>query len=300
MKIIIFDGYVNGCVIQNLIARQTKIGLIVILVYAVSACSLKTIYNRLYYLIPSYVEGMVTLDDVLEEKVKQHSLVLINWHRNTQLIQYADWLRALQHDLGPELSEERLLQHFEIMATFWHSLSMQINEEMVALLPFLNAEQREELFESIAEKNDDFRDEFVDLDEDERIASYTEFMLENYENWLGNLTDRQKREIEKASGELRSSAGLRLEQRLKWQRSIQAILDSSNPAAQKSEGLRTFFAGFDMNDHADMKAINLANKQILAQLTMQIAHGLTAEQKQYFISKTNDYIQIFTELANNR
>ena len=41
----------------------------------VVACSIKTLYNRLDYLIPSYVEGMVSLDDVLEEIVEQRSFI---------------------------------------------------------------------------------------------------------------------------------------------------------------------------------------------------------------------------------
>ena len=35
---------------------------VVVFITIVSACSFKSIYNRLDYLIPSYVEGMVSLD----------------------------------------------------------------------------------------------------------------------------------------------------------------------------------------------------------------------------------------------
>ena len=76
--------------------RFTRTIVILTLLTAVAACSFKTVYNRLDYLIPEYVEGMVTLDDVLEEKLEQRTLVLLEWHRNTQLKQYADWLSALQ------------------------------------------------------------------------------------------------------------------------------------------------------------------------------------------------------------
>ena len=54
-----------------MILLQKRTVLIISFILLVSACSLKTIYNRLDYLIPSYVEGMVSLDDVLEEKVEQ-------------------------------------------------------------------------------------------------------------------------------------------------------------------------------------------------------------------------------------
>ena len=49
-----------------------------------------------------------------------------------------------------------------------------------------------------------------------------------------------------------------------------------------------------------MQDIGAANRHIIAQLTVQIVHGLKPEQKDYFIDRTNDYIRIFTELAENR
>ena len=181
-----------------LIKPQTKLFFIMTFIVIVTACSFKTLYNRLDYLIPSYVEGMVTLDDALEEKIEQRTLLLINWHRNTQLRQYADWLKEIQLELGPELTATQLQKHIVTLETFWSSLSIKVNEEMVVLLPLLDAGQRDELFESIVDKNDDFRDDYIDLDESERIESYTDSMLDTYENWLGDLTEDQQQALAEA------------------------------------------------------------------------------------------------------
>ena len=67
--------------LESLISSRSKAVFIVALVVMAASCSFKTLYNQLDYLIPSYVEGMVSLDGMLEEKVEQRSLVLINWHR---------------------------------------------------------------------------------------------------------------------------------------------------------------------------------------------------------------------------
>ncbi len=286
--------------LQTPLTRKAKAFLIASLVLIITACSFKTLYNQLDYLIPSYLEGLVSLDDVLEKKVEQRSQLFINWHRNTQLKQYADWLRTLQHDVGPQLTEEQLLQHIATLDFFWQSLLEKVNEEMAGLLPLLNSEQRKELFASIADKNQDFRDDYIDLDEKERIDSFTESMLDNYENWLGELTEKQEKAIELAAGELRSTAVLRLQRRLYWQRGIQHILDSSDTTALKSERLSIFFAGFEIDNNAEMKSTGATNRRIIVQLTVEIVHNLIPDQKDYFINKTDDYIRIFTELAENR
>jgi len=269
-------------------------------IVTVAACSIKTIYNQLDYLIPSYVEGMVSLDDVLEEKVEQRTQTLINWHRNTQLTQYADLFRAFQQDLGPRLTEEQVIQYMSDIESLWQPLTVKINEEMAILLPLLNAEQREELFASIDENNEDFYDEYVDLDEEERIEQYADNMLDNFENWLGELSEQQQHDVESAAHRLRGSAELRLQQRKLWQLSIREILDSVDSTEEKSERLRTFFENFNIDDHAELVAANEVNKQVFTRLTVKIVNQLTPNQKEYFTDKTNDYIRIITELAENR
>ncbi len=283
-----------------MITSQTKLIIIVVLSLTVAACSIKTLYNRLDYLIPSYVEGMVSLDDVLEEKVEQRTQTLINWHRNTQLIQYADLLRTFQQDLDSPLTEEQVIQHIYAMELLWYPLAQKVNQEMAALLPLLNAKQREELFASIEEKNEDFYDDYVDLDDEERIEQYTESMLDNYESWFGELDQRQQQYVEQAAYQIHSSASLRLQQRKVWQQNIREILESADNTEKKTERLGTFFQRFNIDDDAQLASANAANVQLFAKLTVQIVNHLSLDQKQYFIDKTNDYIRIFTELAENR
>ena len=279
---------------------RTRAPLIISFILLVSACSFKTIYNRLDYLIPSYVEGMVSLDDVLEKKVEQRADLLVRWHRNTQLTQYADLLRTIQQDVESPLDVQRVLQHTATIQALWRALEAKINEEMAQLLPMLNGEQREELFESIDDKNEDFYDEYVDLNEDERIEQYIETTTESYENWLGSLTAAQEQAIEKSASGLISSAALRLTQRRVWQRNIQEILDSGDTQEVKTLRLQQFFDGFNLNEQPQLAAASETNIKTLARLTVEIINQATTEQKSFFKNKTGEYIEIFTELSENR
>lgn len=283
-----------------MILLQKRTVLIISFILLVSACSLKTIYNRLDYLIPSYVEGMVSLDDILEEKVEQRTDVLVSWHRNTQLTRYADLLRTFQQDMESPLDVPRVLQHMASIQELWRTLEVKINEEMAELLPLLNAEQRAELFESIEDKNEDFYDEHVDIDDDDRIEQTIETTRESYENWLGSLTEEQERAIEIAATGLSSSASLRLEQRRLWQQNIQDILNADDTEEIKSKRLRQFFNRFNINDQPQLKAVSDANKKVIARLTVEVINQASADQKTFFKNKTDEYMQIFTELAETR
>ena len=285
---------------KSLFSHRSKAVFIIALVVMVASCSVKTMYKQLDYLIPSYVEGMVSLDSMLEEKVEQRTLVLINWHRNTQLHQYAAWLRVLQRDANDQLTEKKMLQHITTLDRFWQSLLLKISEEMARLLPLLNAEQRKELFSNIADKNNDFREENVDVDIDERIDQYTDRMLDSYETWLGNLTNKQESAVKQAAAIMHATAGLRLERRLQWQRSIQRILATNDSAMQKAASLGKYFTDYNRRDNVAMNSIEKTNRQILARLTVQIVHNMTEDQNAHFVSRTNDYIRMFNELAKER
>ena len=283
-----------------MINRFTKAIVILTLITAVAACSFKTVYNRLDYLIPEYVEGMVTLDDVLEEKLEQSTLVLLEWHRNTQLKQYADWLSALQRDMATHLTEQQVEQRITEMDRFWRSLSAKVNDEMAHLLPLLNKEQLDELFMNIDDTNDEFREEFVDLNEEQRIEDYFERISDTYQSWIGELTDEQQRNVEHAATELASTAELRLQRRLQWQHGIREILAEEDTVQNKTDRLRQFLAGFEDIDDETMKEKSEINRGIIVRLTVQISHSMTEDQQAHFISKTNDYIRMLTELAENR
>ena len=283
-----------------MINRSSKAVILIALIATVAACSFKTLYNRLDYLIPEYVEGMVTLDDVLEQKLEQRTQVLLNWHRNTQLKQYADWLSALQRDMGTRLTEEKVEQRIKEMDQFWRSLSEKVNDEMAYLLPLLDKEQQDELFINLEETNEEFREEYAGLNDQQRIDDYIEDISGTYENWIGELTEKQEQSVEQAAVELASTAELRFQRRLLWQHGIREILTEDGSTQSKSEKLRQFMAGYEDVDDESTKQKSDINKKIIVRLTVQISHSMTAEQKEYFTSKTNDYIRMLTELAENR
>lgn len=268
-----------------------------LLVVVLAGCSLKSIYNRLDILIPEYVEGLVSLDDALEFRVEQRTGILLQWHRDTQLQQYADLLQQLQNDFDPALSEQRVMQHAQTIEDFWKALSAKLNKDMAELLPLLNPEQRRELFSSIDGKNSDFREDYVSLDREDKLEQYEESTLDTFDNWLGDLTREQETLITATVTELRSSAAQRLEMRLDWQQTIRSILDSNGSNSDKTRQLDEYFAGFDTRSDPVVRDIFEHNRAVMARLVVAMTRSATPGQKRYFIDKTDDYIRIFRELA---
>ncbi|MDB2590267.1 DUF6279 family lipoprotein [Candidatus Thioglobus sp.] len=283
-----------------LIKSYSKFIFIASFIIFTSACTFKFTYNNLGYIIPSYVEGMVSLDGILEKRVDQQTLSLITWHRDTQLIQYANLLRGLKRDFGSHLTKEQVSHSIETIETFWQLLVKKLNEEMVTLLPLLNNTQLEELFVNIDKKNDKFYKENVELDKYEITEENKERLLDNFENWLGDLTKQQKNEIQRSATTIYSSAYLRLQLRKYWQENIQEILKAEDTIEVKSDNLNIFFNQFNVKRINTLADIRNKNIQAIGLLTVKLIHIATPDQKQHFNNKADDYIQIFTELKENR
>jgi hypothetical protein len=240
---------------------------------------------------------MVTLDDTLESDLENRTELLLDWHRTTQLEQYAAWLRELQDDINPELDDERLKYHEKKLETYWTSISSRLNSDMAELLPRLSPEQVTELFASLKDKNEDFREDYIDIDDSERRENYIETITDIYKDWLDTLDEAQLTDIEQAASDLKSSATRRLELRLLWQSQIHDILVADHTRIKKQNLLNEYFTRYDMNSDPALKIVNEANKSVLRKLTKNIVHSMNPEQKKYFKQRTDDYIKMFEELA---
>jgi hypothetical protein len=279
---------------------RTKLIVIIAVITSLAACSFKTLYNQLDYLVPGYVEDMVTLDEVLEQKLEQRTGVLLKWHRNTQLNLYVDWLRAVRHDVDSGLTAAKVELRITEAEQFWRSLVVKVNDEMAALLPLLDTSQQRELFLNIDDANAEFREDFVELDQQERIAGYVDRLSDVYEIWIGELTDAQSLAVKQAATQLRSSAVLRLQRRLQWQQGIRKILAEPGDSQQKQARLREFLTAFEDINNVAMKKTSDANRAVIVRLTVRLASSMTQQQRAHFNDSTDEYIRMFTELAENR
>lgn len=264
----------------------------------VSSCTFKSLYGQLDYIIPSYVEGMVTLDNILESKLEEHTQQFLTWHRKTQLQQYAEWFKELQKDINQQLTENKLQQHVTKLNDFFRSAESKLNDEMAAFLPLLNEAQQKELFVNIEKNNKEYREDYIDISDEARIQKYEDSIKDNYETWLGDITESQLQAIKQAASSIVSTAKLRLERRLYWQQSIKQLLASDASNAVKTKNLRAFFKEYIQNKNDKMKALEEANTAVFTRLTVQLVHSMSNEQRSYFINKTHDYIRMFNELSN--
>jgi hypothetical protein len=267
------------------------------LLLLLAACSIKTLYNHLDYFIADYVSDMVTLDDVLEARVDTHSQTLLDWHRHTQLLAYADWFKQLQADVDQSLNRTQMRAHLDQLETFWNIVIDKAFDDAAELMPLLNSAQQRELFENISLKNAAFYRDYVAIDANTRREQFMERMQDALEPWIDDLTSTQQALVASTAGKLKPLAADRFKERQRWERGLVRIIQRKADHEHKTAMLRAYFKQFANNKVTRADSIKNFNIQLLADFLVQLFATLDLKQKDYLRSKLAEYEKIFRELA---
>ena len=261
------------------------------------ACSFKSLYNHLDIFIAEYISDMVSLDDVLSHRVDMESIAFHDWHRKTQLEEYATWFDALQADVRPDITEATVVAHLDRLETFWNTLLDRTFNESAGLIALLDEHQQKELFENIETKNSAFYQKYVDLTDDERVDQFIDRIEDSLEPWLDDLTDKQEKLIAQLAATLKPFAAERFRERQRWQRELLPIVKAKIPAEIKTVQLQTYFRQFAQNKNAVIDSRKAYNTQQIAHFMVQLMKSMDAEQTRYLKSRLAEYAKIFRELA---
>jgi hypothetical protein len=191
-------------VMENSSTRSLRIlagkTLIVVLMLALAACSAVRIgYNHgetlTYWWLNSYVD--VTADQ--KPWVKQRIARFFQWHRTTQLKDYAQLLAQTQKQVQRPVSTPELLATYEdarkrMLVVIDHALP-----DLADLALSLKPEQIARIEKKFASNNDDYRRDYLRGDVTERQRFRFKKVMEQAEYWFGDFSAGQEALIRKAS-----------------------------------------------------------------------------------------------------
>jgi hypothetical protein len=185
----------------------------------VSGCTVKFFYNQLDWMIPWHIEDYLPFTDEQQAILEQRINHQLRWHRETQLPHYALWLRQLRDDWQDGLDLAELENHQDLLEKHWNTLLQQLVPDSAALLATTTDEQVDALFESMAEANQEYREEYVAPD----LKTLRENRLKRLEKWLKRWTGEITAEQEELLSDCNEGLQLVGEERLAYRRQWQAI-----------------------------------------------------------------------------
>lgn len=292
------QGHIIEVSLSNLpLKPMRKTFVLIMVLLAVTGCTLKATYNRLDWVLGNYLERYVALTPAQEAQLKQRLTATLEWHRTTQLPVYASWLQNVKYDVHHGLTETQVEQHTLELLLYWRTLMIRFADDMAEMLPELSPAQRTELFASFADRNAEYEERYIKVSRQQQRDNYTERLEDSFDSWLGSLSDQQQQLIQTAALELQPIATQSLQMRQRWQQQLKRVLENHRDPATTRAAMQTLFANTESLRSVTYRHMLEHNRQVITRLIVDVAQSLSDQQREHLNQRIDKYITLFTDLA---
>lgn len=277
--------------------QQRRWLLIVLTALTLSGCSTSFSYRFADTFLEWQLGKYVKLSGALEDDVSASIDALHQWHGQTQMPRYRDFLDRLIADIQKDqLSREDLYVHSFQVFDFWHSVRRQIEPLAQEYLPRLTLEQQAMLIERLNERLDEKREE-----NEEALANpetQLEELYEAAEEWIGELTAEQRRLLQDAhaASEQDDSEWIAYQQR--WLTVFTETVVRPNAADFEAQVRMLMTAPEQLQSDA-LTEQREASRENGMTLLIAMHQSLTPKQKRHLLDKLQDYRDTVAAIAED-
>lgn len=286
----------------SLLQRTRALFLIALLALTAACSSIRLSYNHGDTLLYWWLDAYVDFEGEQSAWVKRDIDALFQWHRNTQLNDYASLLATFQRQLAGNPTQADLLTGYRELRRRTEVLAMKAVPDMVDLARSLTPEQIEQMEERFDKKNGEYRRKFVSASAEKRQEARYDKSMEQFKLWFGKFSDDQEKALRRASDARPLDGNVWLEERIYRQRKILALarkIEQEKPSKEQTGAmisalLREFFGRMDAPDRKGFydSYIDATTAYILA--AIKIA---TPAQKAHAHKRMQGWIDDFNVLA---
>ncbi|HKO89159.1 MAG TPA: DUF6279 family lipoprotein [Burkholderiales bacterium] len=222
------------------------------------------------------------------------------WHRREELPRYAN----LFEDAGARISRGTqrpdVLWAIESVRARYRSLVNHAVDDAMPALATLNADNIAALEEKFAEKNEEFRREFLRGDAEDRERAQVKAYSKRLSNWIGDLGPEQERITVEFIRAHPLAAQRKLEERKRRQQDMVAILRQRGTQAELRSRLYDYFNNFERNRPPEYAEAAKRFESDFVDYVVAIDRSLSASQRTEVVERFARYARDFRTLAADK
>jgi hypothetical protein len=290
----------------SLSQRVRTLFLVALMVLAAGCSTIRFTYNHGDTLLYWWLNAYIDLDSDQSDWVKKDIDKLFQWHRSTQLRDYAGILTKMQRQLADgNVTQDELLADYRDIKARTELLAFKALPDLADLALSIKPDQITQMEKKFAKNNADFRKKFMSGSVDDQQEARYKKTKEQFELWFGNFSREQEAQLRKASDARPLDNEVFLQERTLRQKKIVALLRRIQQEKLNKEQtmsavhamLRDFF---DRMEAPERKAFYDAYVDDTAKFIVAGIRITTPEQKAHAQQRMQGWINDFNALATGK
>lgn len=276
--------------------------LITVFILAVVACfhsgcnKLRLGYEYADWLVIYSVEDNFDLDKAQRARFKGDVEDYFQWHRETILPLYADFLAGVSDSLARGLRPEEIDSGYLAFKALYRKTMEPIVDRAVDLLVSLSPAQVDQWVEKQQKKNQKLRKDFSGSPEDQLQRRY-EKTVDALEDWTGRLTKEQKKQVRQLSRGLPWNGHLWLDNREKVQGRLAELLKAKASREAVRGFMEEYFLYPERMRSAEYNARIAESERKIHGMILKVHALLNVKQRRHFRAQVVKTAQDFRSIS---
>jgi hypothetical protein len=271
----------SAAVIESSRKWQRAFGAAVLcsLALAITGCAASLLYPRLDSVVAYYIEDLVTLDAAQSKQLERTLAANLDWHRESELRKYADFLRGLAGSVEDRVDRETWQLASRQTEAYWRDIFAQAAPGYIAVAATLTDRQVAELIGNLEEKDEETWSEFAERTPEERRARREKSITKTLQRFTGPLTPAQRELIEEYAARARPFMAEWRENRRIWRDALAATLADRRSGEPFATRMTQLIARPDDLWTPQYRMAVDASRAALIDLLVDLDATLTAKQR---------------------
>jgi len=291
---------------QSLLQRARLLFLVALMVLAAGCSTIRFTYNHGDTLLYWWLNAYLDLDSDQSDWVKKDIDKLFQWHRSTQLRDYAGLLSKMQRQMGDgNVTQDELLSDYRDIKARTELLAFKALPELADLAMSIKPDQIGQMEQKFAKNNDKFRREFMSGSVEDQHKARFKKAMDQFSLWFGGFSREQEAQLRRASDARPLDNEIWLQERILRQKKIVALLrrvhdqklNKEQTMSAVHDTLRDFF---DRMDAPERKAFFDAYVDNTSKFILTAIKLTTPEQKAHAQKRMQGWINDFNTLAQEK
>lgn len=291
---------------QHLFQRARLLFLIALMAMLAACSTIRFTYNHGDTLLYWWLNAYIDLDSDQSDWVKKDINNLFQWHRTTQLRDYAGLLNKMQRQMGDgNVTQDELLSDYRDIMARTELLAFKALPQLADLAMSIKPDQIAQMEQKFAKNNDKFRKEFMSGSVEDQHKARFKKAMDQLELWFGSFSREQEAQLRKASDARPLDNDVFLQERVLRQKKIVTLLrrvhdqklNKDQTMAAIHDLLRDFFGRVDAPER---KAFYDAYVDSTSKFILSAIKLTTPQQKQHAQQRMQGWINDFNALAQGK